>query len=512
MFRARFAYAAALALGALAVASSGLTQPPAGAGRGGPPQAPGPVEAKGEKGPVIRTRSGPVNGRIENGVVTYLGIPFAAPPVGDNRWRAPKQPASWSTTLDAAKAGPACGAQEDCLYLNVYTPATAKPGAKLPVMVWIYGGGFTGGNSTGAFGAQHDGREFAKQDVITVTFNYRLGRWGWFAHPALTKEGQTANFGMADQIHALKWVRDNIGQFGGNAGNVTVFGESAGAMSILWMMVNPPAKGLFHKAISESGWPRATATPLKVAEDFAVAAATKAGVTGDSAATAAALRKLPANTWPASTGTSDPTRPYPIMDGKLISIDMAPGFAAGKQMKIPLLIGGNSNEASYLRPVAADWPKVTDRRAELVAAFQPAGTSDLQAINDLVTAQRMTEPDRNIARLHAKAGQPAFLYYFSYLPPGQRATSLGAGHVVEIPYVFNTMRNPNPQDLATGQSMNAYWASFAKYGNPGAAGGVPWPKYDMSKEPRLEFSINGPVVREHFQKQKLDYVEVAQPK
>lgn len=520
MFKAQFVAGAAVALGVLAVATAGFGQPPA-AGRGGaaaPQQgggrgAPAPVEAKGEKGPVIRTRSGPVSGRVENGVVTYLGIPFAAPPVGDNRWRSPKAPASWTQVRDANRAGPGCATQEDCLYLNVYTPASARAGSKLPVMVWIYGGAFTGGNSTGGFGAQHDGREFAKKDVITVTFNYRLGRYGWFAHPALTKEGETANFGNADQIHALKWVRDNITAFGGDNRNVTLFGESAGAISILTLMSSPPAQGLFHKAISESGFPRVVATPLKVAEDWGAAAAAKAGVTGDSAATARALRALPISAFPASAGLTDPTRPYPTLDGKIIRWDVTPAFAAGRQAKVPLMIGGNSNEASLFRPPAGDWAKVTDRRDQLIRVFNPDNNkSDVQLINDLVTVQRMTEPDRNLARIHSRVA-PTYRYYFSYVTPSRRATALGAGHVDEIPYVFGVLTaNQTPQDLATAQSMNAYWAAFAKYGNPGAAGGPAWPKYDASRDNVMEFSNAGPIVRENFQKAQSDYVEVAQPK
>jgi para-nitrobenzyl esterase len=510
MLKGRFIAAAAVAVGALAVATSGLTQPPAG-GRG--PAAQAPVEAKGEKGPVIRTRSGPVSGRVENGVVTYLGIPFAAPPVGDNRWRSPKAPASWTQVRDANRAGPGCAQQEDCLYLNVYTPATAKPGAKLPVMVWIYGGAFTGGNSTGGFGAQHDGREFAKKDIITVTFNYRLGRYGWFAHPALTKEGETANFGNADQIHALKWVRDNIGAFGGDNKNVTIFGESAGAISVLTLMSSPPAQGLFHKAISESGFPRVVATPLKVAEDWGAQAAAKAGVTGDSPATARALRALPISAFPPSAGLTDPTRPYPTLDGKIIRWNVTEAFTAGRQAKIPLIIGGNSNEASLFRPQAAEWARVNDRRDQLVRVFNPGNDkSDLQLINDLVTVQRMTEPERNLARIHSKVA-PTYRYYFSYVTPSRRATSLGAAHVEEIPYVFNVLPgSATPQDLATGQAMNAYWAAFAKYGNPGAAGGPAWPKYDASRDAVLEFSNEGPRVRDQFQKAQSDYVEAGLPK
>ena len=471
----------------------------------------GAAEAQAVK---VKVEGGVVAGQANDRANVFKNIPFAAPPVGELRWRAPQPVRPWSGIKETVQSGATCAAAEDCLTINVQKPAGMRPGEKLPVMVWIYGGAFTGGNSTGGFGAQHDGRMFAKQDVITVTFNYRLGRYGWFAHPALTKEGETANFGLADQIHALKWVRDNISQFGGNPNNVTIFGESAGAISVLTLMSSPPAQGLFHKAISESGFPRVVATPLKQAEDWAVAAATKAGVTGDTPAAARALRALPISAFPASAGLTDPTRPYPVLDGKLIRWDVTPAFQAGRQAKIPLMIGGNSNEASLFRPPAADWAKVTDRRDQLMRAFNPEGDkSDLQLINDLVTVQRMTEPDRNLARIHARTGQPVYRYYFSYVTPARRATALGAAHVEEIPYVFNVLpANATPQDHATGQAMNAYWAAFAKYGNPGAAGGVLWPKYDPARDNVLEFSNNGPVVRERFQQAQSDYVEAGLPK
>ena len=512
---ARRIFATCLALGALALSTPTWSQQPApGRGGGGGRGAAGPVIPT-DPSSVVSLRQGQVKGVAIPGVETFLGIPYAAPPVGDLRWRPTQAAKGWSGVRDASKPGSNCGgANEDCLYLNVTRPADARPGAKLPVMVWIHGGSFTGGSSTNGFGANHDGTEFAKKGVITVTINYRLGRAGWFAHPALAKEGRTGNYGLMDQIAALKWVRDNIASFGGNPGNVTIFGESAGAMSVGYLMLDPEARGLFHKAISESGFGRNIPTPLKVAQDYAVAAATKAGVTGDNAAAAAALRKLPLTAFPASTGLTDLSRPYPILDGHDIQWAVADGFAANKEAKVPFITGGNSNEASLFRPAAADLDKITERKEVLLAAYDPSrGGNKLQIINDLVTDQRVTEPDRNLARLHTKHGQPTWNYYFSYLPAATRQTALGAVHVAEIKYVFNGPgQNTDPQDWATAASMNAYWAAFAKYGDPGAAGGPAWPKYDPASESRIEFSHGGPAVRQKFAQSRLDYVEQSLPK
>jgi para-nitrobenzyl esterase len=465
--------------------------------------------------PQIRIHQGALNGVQTGQVQAFFGIPYAAPPVGDLRWRPPKAPASWKGVRDATKPGATCFAAEDCLFLNVYRPADAKPGQKLPVMVWIHGGSFTGGSSTNGFGANHDGTEFAKKGIITVTINYRLGRAGWFAHPALAKEGPTGNYGLMDQIQALKWVQSNITSFGGDPKNVTVFGESAGGISVGYIMLAPQARGLFAKAIQESGFGRNQPPTLAIAEGYGERVAAANHITGTDAQVAAALRKLPiigreaTQYFPASTGRSDITRPYVIIDGTYVKEPVADGFAKGLEAKVPYISGGNSNEASLYRPQAADLDKITDRREALMAAFDPGHKGNkLQIINDLVTVERMTEPDRNIARKHTKNGAPTWNYYFSYLTPAQRGKALGAGHVAEIKYVFNGPgQNTSPEDWATGQEMNAYWAAFAKYGDPGAAGGVKWPKYDPASEVFLEFANDGPHVREHLLKDRLDYVE-----
>ena len=274
-------------------------------------------------------------------------------------------------------------------------PADARPGQKLPVMVWIHGGSFTGGS-----GDRYDGTQFAKKGIVYVSINYRLGRAGWFAHPALTKEGEAANFGIEDQIAALKWVQANIAAFGGDKSNVTLFGESAGAISVLYLTVDPNARGLFARAISESGFPRNAPTPLAIAEGYGTRVAEANNIHGDGPDAAAALRKLPLSAFPASQGYFDNTRAYPILDGKSIRWSMTEGYSQGEE-RTPLIIGGTSNDASLYRRMPEHLAEVPDRAA-MTRVFNPRGAkSDLQLINDYWTVMRMTEPNRNVARISA---------------------------------------------------------------------------------------------------------------
>ena len=252
---------------------------------------PAAAAAPAANGPIVKVRQGEAQGIAADGVAVFKGLPFAAPPVGNLRWREPQLPAKWTGVRAANTFSATCAQAEDCLYLNVYEPADAKRGAKLPVMVWIHGGAFLFGS-----GSAYDGSQFARQGVIVVTVNYRLGRAGWFAHPALTAEnprGLLGNYGLMDQIAALNWVTDNIKEFGGNPKNVTIFGESAGAISVNYLMLAPQAKRLFNKALSESGFGRLAARPISSVEQNGVTFAEKAGVHGSDAAAAKALRALP---------------------------------------------------------------------------------------------------------------------------------------------------------------------------------------------------------------------------
>jgi para-nitrobenzyl esterase len=465
-------------------------------------------------GPVVKTKQGKVQGFVANDVAVFRGLPFAAPPVGDLRWRAPKDPAKWSDVRPGNAYGASCQQAEDCLYLNVYAPATATPKDKLPVMVWIHGGAFIFGS-----GSTYDGTQFAKQGIVVVTVNYRLGRAGWFAHPALTKEnpkGPLGNYGILDQIAALEWVQDNIAQFGGDRRNVTIFGESAGAISVNYLMLASQARGLFHKAISESGFGRLAAQPLANIEKFGASFGERAGIKGSDAAAAKALRAVP---WDEVTkgvgGLGAPDQPLPMADGTLIKQNAADGFAKGLQAKVPYLLGGNSDEASLTRRTtnsAARLEAIKDRRDVFLAAFDPDNTGNAdRIIARLVTDESISEPDRALARLHSQRGLPTYIYHFSYTPMSMRATSFGLAHGGEISYVFNTPRAGGSFDeegKAIAAAANKYWAAFAKTGAPGSAGGPAWPKFEAGDEALMEFPAGGvPTVHKHFHANRLNWVE-----
>jgi para-nitrobenzyl esterase len=462
----------------------------------------------------VTIKQGALKGAVVEGVEEFWGIPYAAPPVGDLRWKPPTAAAPWTGERDASHAGASCQPTqkgeytEDCLFANVTRPAGAKPGARLPVYIWIHGGGFTIGSAPGAFGAQTDGVQFAKDGIVTVSVSYRLGRAGWFAHPALCKEGPCGNYGYMDQIAALKWVKANIAAFGGDPNNITIGGESAGGISVLELMLAPDARGLFQKAIGESSFGRLEPTSMADAQAQGLKAASTAGVSGEDAAAAAALRKLPLSAMPYSGPFT--SRAGPILDGRYVQGGIYEGFAAGKQAKVPLLIGGNSNEASLFRPQAAAVDALpADRKAAALAAFDPTGAGNkAQMANDMATRQYITEPDRAISRVQAKTGQPVYTYYFSYVSPGAKAQlPFGAPHTAEIKYAF---AGPKQQfadvDLPLAKSVNAYWAAFIKTGNPDSAGGPAWPKF-APNETYMEFSADGAKSHEHFLKAQLDWQE-----
>jgi para-nitrobenzyl esterase len=470
-------------------------------------------------GPIVKVKQGKVQGVVANDVAVFKGVPFAAPPTGDLRWQPPKAAEKWSATRAATAFGPTCVQAEDCLTLNIYQPGNAKAGAKLPVMVWIHGGAFIFGS-----GSVYDGTQFAKQGVVVVTVNYRLGRAGWFAHPALTAASKDplGNYGLLDQIAALEWVRDNIDAFGGDKQNVTIFGESAGAISINYLMLAPQAKGLFAKAIAESGFGRLAAMPLhtddgsRSAEQIGTGFAEKNGITGSDAAAAKALRALSwADLNKATGGVGAPDATLPMADGKLITGSAYEGFAQGKEAKVPYLVGGNSDEASLTRRStngAERLAAITECRDEFLAAFDPDKTNDADRIvARLITDVSISEPDRALARLHSQHGSPTYVYHFSYTPIAQRATMFGLPHGGEIGYVFNTPRANTPFDeegAAIAAAANKYWAAFAKTGVPGAAGGPEWPAFDAKDEALLEFPAGGkPAVQKHFHVERLNWVE-----
>jgi para-nitrobenzyl esterase len=463
--------------------------------------------------PMVKVSQGEVQGTVADGVAVFKGLPFAAPPVGDLRWREPQHPANWPGLRAATTFSATCVQAEDCLYLNIYEPAAAKKGAHLPVMVWIHGGAFIYGS-----GSLYDGSQFAKQGVVVVTVNYRLGRAGWFAHPALTAEnpsGLLGNYGLMDQIAALEWVKENIKAFGGDPKNVTIFGESAGAISVNYLMLAPQAKGLFAKAMAESGFGRLAARPISSVEHSGVTFAEKAGVQGSDAAAASSLRAL---SWTALTGNvagiGSADQILPMADGKMITGSAAEGFATAKEAHVPYLLGGNSDEASLTRRGLNATERLASiqlRRAAFIEAYDPDNTGDAdRIIARLVTDTSISEPDRDLARLHAKHGNATYVYHFSYTPAAQRATLFGLAHGGEIAYVFNAPRATpfDDEGKAVASAANKYWAQFAKTADPDASGGPKWLKFDAADEYVMEFPATGvPLAAKHFHKDRLDWVE-----
>ena len=480
----------------------------------------------------VKTRSGIVAGAVDHGVLSFKGIPYARPPVGKLRWREPLPARSWPGTLQATDYGHDCmqllfpeddapirtTPSEDCLVLNIWRPAAATQ-SRLPVMVWIYGGGFTiGGTSPAAY----DGSNFARDGVILVSMNYRLGRFGFFAHPALTAEnpnGLLGNYGYLDQIAALKWVQRNIAAFGGDPHHVTLFGESAGGGSVQVLMTSPRARGLFAAAIVESGGSRgnlmgggtrrisADLPGLPSGESTGVNFAKNQGIEDTGPQGLAQLRALPADTVQAGIGfgapraAGPPTYAGPMQDGKIVIGDPSLIYRAGGQAKVPFMIGANTadiggfgNPQSLLevfRPFGAD-------AAHAQRAYDPEHSGDVQALAARVGRDAlMIEPARFIAATLAAQGQKAWLYRFGYVVESMRASwKTGAPHAKEIPFVFDTLTARygtavTAHDATVAATTHAYWVNFGKFGDPNGTGLAPWPAYSATTDELMIFQADG---------------------
>jgi para-nitrobenzyl esterase len=454
----------------------------------------------------VRTASGALQGIKDNDVVTFKGIPYAAPPTDALRWRPPQPVKGWSDVRPAKEYGAICqqiynahdngvGAMpmsEDCLTLNVFAPIGAK---KAPVMFWIHGGGFVNGSGTAGL---YEGSALARQGVVVVTINYRLGRFGFFAHPALTAEAKGAalgNYGLMDMVAALKWVQANIARFGGDPKEVTIFGESAGGIAVNALMVSEVAKGLFVRAITESGVGREPTPTLAAAEEVGRQFAAGAGL---AEASVADLRKLsPEQILKAGPGAG--VLVSLIVDGQVLSGSPLDGFAKGIEAKVPYVIGWNSLEipvppggmdkaleSNPIIPPAA-------KRAQVASAYSDPSAYSTNVLSDMV----MVEPGLNLARLHASHGQPTWVYVFSVVSSSMRDKLQGAPHASERQYVFLTLKtSPWPtddNDLVQAKTMSAYWTDFAKTGNPNGGMRVRWPAYDPAKNELLDFTNQGPI-------------------
>jgi para-nitrobenzyl esterase len=515
-----------------------------------------------DSGPIVRINRGELLGRLRGNTAVFSGVPYASPPVGVLRWREPQPAAAWTGIRDATHPGNACvqndtgldrfiaplastyGAafagqkvesSEDCLYLNVWVPGWSgkTDRSPMPVMVWLHGGSNTAGSGSQT---TYDGIPLTSHGVILVTINYRLGVMGFFSHPELSHESEhhsSGNYGLLDQIAALRWVHQNIAQFGGDPENVTLFGESAGSIDAGVLMASPLTSGLFRRAILESGPPFGLGAVHTLAEAEAVGGVIGSAAPGKSASTLENLRqlhasevvKLAASVVQAKFKGFDPNSP--IVDGWLLPQSPAKAFAAGAIQKVNLLIGLNGRELSAFRVAAAMAAKqagqdqksggVGEALKALAHTTEPLYgnwtdsaigvylTKALihrdEAIDQATNDMMMACPVGAVSALVSAAGQRAFVYRFDRSIPGKGESELGAFHGLELPYVFGAFEDRGWQWLPFSETdhklsgtMQSYWTNFAKTGNPNSAGLPAWSPWNVGSEPYLEFDENGDAV------------------
>ena len=464
--------------------------------------------------PVITAPSGAVRGVTQDGLQVFKGIPYAAPPLGALRWKPPVAPAAWKGVRDALDFGPACyqpkpragsiyasplkAMSEDCLSLNIWAPEKAK---KAPVLVWIHGGSLISGSSSEGM---YDGAPMSKRSgLVVVSINYRLGVLGYMAHPELSAESPdhvSGNYGLLDQIAALRWVKKNIAAFGGDPDNVTIAGESAGGLSVLYLMASPPARGLFQKAIAQSAYMVST-PPLREkkhghipAEDMGAMTAAKLG-----AKSLADLRAMDAETITTAALMAG-FQTFGAVDGKVLPAQLVDVFDRQEQARVPVLAGFNSGEIRSLRFLAPPPPAdAATYEKEIRARYGDLADDFLKLYpsGDLAESMLLTPRDAlygwTAERLAAKqtaAGAPGYLYLFDHGYPAADAAGLHGFHASEIPYVFGTTattpaawpKNPDtPAEAGLSAAMMDYWTSFARDGAPKAAGQPAWKPYGADR-------------------------------
>jgi len=443
---------------------------------------------------IVQTDKGLVSGKTEDGVHVYLGIPYASPPTEELRWKPPQPAASWDGVLNATQFECACPQlktrhpqgeiSEDCLYLNVWTPAKSA-GEKLPVMVWIHGGGYVSESSAQP---EYSGVELAKKGVVVVSMDYRLWAFGFFVHPELAKESPnnvSGNYGLLDEVAALQWVQKNIAAFGGDPDQVTIFGESAGALSVTSHVASPLSKGLFARAVSESGtiqddvFPhangsleQATYTGEKYVEVMGCSNATDVigcmrNKTHEELTDGLVPLMIATNTPPSLTAVSKVKNIQfaPVYDGWFFPEHPADIFSEGKQNEVPFMIGFTEDEGTLF-------------------------VDDIENESEEFGLDAMKRPAQFVAGTMAS---PVYFFVFARVPPTEEGSRLGAFHSAEIPYVFGTLNASEgytAEDFVLSEEMMDYWVNFAKAGDPNGPGLVTWPMYDKQSRKYLEFDLN----------------------
>jgi para-nitrobenzyl esterase len=505
-------------------------------------------------GEPVKIETGLVQGVAANeagDVIAFRGIPYAAPPLGDLRWRPPQPAKAWEGVRECANFGTAApqvispllnsfpgmslGAKtsEDCLYLNVWTPAH-RSAEKLPVMVWVHGGGYTFGADSQPL---YEGTNLSKRGIVVVGMNYRLGALGFLAHPALSAEsehGVSGNYGLLDQIEALRWVQKNIAAFGGDPERVTVFGESAGGNSVYSLLLTPLAKGLFQRAIPESGGTlnfaqlKKSAYGHESAEEQGIAFAKKCGVK-EGPGLLAELRALPVEVLLKSVPGLDSMRSFsfrntgmrlaPIVDGYVITDDPMTMFERGSVNAVPMIVGANGNEGSMFTLVAklpadADaFGALLDRDfgpkfgATFKELYSPAQAK--KSMTELMGDFSFVDSARFVARNYEHAHAPAYLYNFSHVASGALGKLLGAHHGSEIAFVFDNLqlgKEQTPADLKIRDAMIGYWVQFATTGNPNHEGLPEWPAYNATDD-RCLLVTDQIETPQNFRKAKLDAID-----
>lgn len=449
---------------------------------------------------VVPTVAGFVEGIREGDLRVFRGIPFAAPPVGELRWKAPQPSERWDGVRPAIEFAPdpwqgdgSGNVDEDSLYLNIWTPAE-EAGEEVPVLVWIYGGGFSFGSSSIPV---HNGEHLARKGVVLVSVNYRVGPLGFLAHPQLSAEsphGVSGNYGLLDMIAGLQWIQENIAAFGGDPDQVTIFGESAGGIAVSMLCASPEAKGLFHGAISQSGGsfgpPRRTTYPgenmkhLADAEQAGAAFLERAGVDSIEA-----LRDLPPGRLPPGWGSG---AAWPIIDGWIIPDDQSVLYAEGRYNDVPVLIGYNSDEGlsfpsgrnaeEHMAGVKARYGPFAER---LLEAYPLVDGRIGRSARGLMRDAAFGWQTWSWARLQARTGEaPVFFYYFDQHPerdPDSPEADHGAPHGLDVPYVFQTFDPEDPnftvRDRQVSEMLATYWTQFAKQGDPNAPTMPRWPEF-----------------------------------